>query len=404
MPERQRYYNPMMQYVEETRPKPNEGYQDRIKKAQKVNAIAQVLNLVTQGAAASKGGTVLPTNDKVTPFAMSEFQKMREQEIAQGEHDRKYGLQALTKQLDYGVQEQRRGDDRSFQLDKEGRAQENKERWRTEDWERKRETDDKFRMTPEETVVLEKLKSAIQADRQKDIMKYANELKILEERRKEERDQNKPATGTFKPIFYIDQKYPVTELELNSLSDKVMGMIKENPEVLERLRTRLPVGPIAALRMGEGPRTGKISAKDWQIILTELKDEIAPHYNELIGNTRGDKKTMTYMGGEQPQQAVGTGQPPNQYQSTTGSGMLARPAQPEKKQDEGSPLDKIFNDKQKRDPVFTENYNKVINQIMTAFDAPDYSYSQKIQLIEAAFKSIGMNDDQVSQMKNLLLR
>ncbi len=381
MPERQRYYNPMMQYVEETRPKPNEGYQDRIKQSQKVNAIAQVLNLVTQGAAASKGGTVLPTNDKVTPFAMSEFQKMREQEIAQGEHDRKYGLQALTKELDYGVKLEDRDDAwKKIQAQQEFQRGENQ----------------KYKATPDQQLEFNIARGLADSGNREELEKIRHQQNLERDRLRHEstireireRANNPSSSRNEKYILTIpdaDKKYEFTTENVKDIFSVMMN----DPEILESIKEDNIAVFYEFKYNGKVPPEGFISTK------------IREHWPKLKSTIDGTLYSGT---SKQSQQAVGTGQPPNQYQSTTGSGMLARPAQPEKKQDEGSPLDKIFNDKQKRDPVFTENYNKVINQIMTAFDAPDYSYSQKIQLIEAAFKSIGMNDDQVSQMKNLLLR
>jgi hypothetical protein len=276
------YLNPMNEWIQETKPKPNEGYKERIKQAQRVNAVAQVLNLISQGAYGAKGARINPMVDQITPFALNEFGRMRQEEIASGEKERQYGLDALTKQIDYNVQEER--------IQKSDAT---KERHRNEDRERKMEDDEKFRLTKEEHKALEQLKAAIQVGKQKEIMQYANELNILSEKRKEEREREK--TEKIKPIFYIDQKYPVTDVELNSLSDKLREILNTSPEYYERLKAKLPAITLMALKHGEGTSTTKISPKDWQAIFTELKDEIAPYYNELIKNTRESNQTMTYM-------------------------------------------------------------------------------------------------------------
>lgn len=134
---KQIFQNQIGEYLESTRKPPNEGYQDRLNQARKINSIAQVMNLVGQGVFAGKGANILPQKDAVTPFVMNEYGRMRQEELARGDEERKFGLNALMKDIDYGIQEGRIQD--KYKKDAEKQKA---------DQDFKREQGDKFNETP----------------------------------------------------------------------------------------------------------------------------------------------------------------------------------------------------------------------------------------------------------------
>jgi len=118
------FTNPLTEHLQSTRRRPDTDYQERLKQAQRIKAVANIMSLVGQGVFAPKGANILPMEDKVTPFAMNEFGRMREDEIKQGDYERQVGVNAMMKDIEYKVRAGERKEDQEYQAGRDQKADE----------------------------------------------------------------------------------------------------------------------------------------------------------------------------------------------------------------------------------------------------------------------------------------
>jgi len=172
------FQNQIGEYLNSTRKPPNEGYKERLNQARKLNSIAQVMNLVGQGIFTGKGANILPQKDAVTPFVMNEYGRMREEELARGEEERKFGVNALTKDIDYGIQEDRL----KTKYDKDAEKQKANQDFTAGQTEKA----ERFKETPEQ-----KYKRNIDSARIMGDQKTADQIELERERSKLRREENR---------------------------------------------------------------------------------------------------------------------------------------------------------------------------------------------------------------------
>ena len=139
-------YNQISDWIKESRPKPVID-EKKLKQAAQLNALGQVFNLIGQGVGMSRGATIAPTQDQVTPYLLNQFGQAREEEIRNNNTDREMGLRTMMSNIGYGIDEKRIQDrnqrDDQIRADKQARDD---------------EYNKNFRLTPEEQLSIYGLK------------------------------------------------------------------------------------------------------------------------------------------------------------------------------------------------------------------------------------------------------
>ena len=266
------FTNPLNEHLQSTRRKPDTDYQERLKQAQRIKAVANIMSLVGQGVFAPKGADILPMDDKVTPFAMNEFGRMREDEIKQGDMERQMGVSAMMKDIDYTLSQQ----------DKDKQA-----KLRAEEAEKQRKfqagENEKYRRTPytyEEELELRKAQGGITTDNQ---VKLAQEQSKL--RREENEQKNRQAiqqivarnSSTSKtqdyPLTIKDtadkQTYNFTAKEISN----AFSIMMNDPEISKDLEDNHPVAYWDFVNKAKSPDEEFIATKirqHWPKVKQEL--------------------------------------------------------------------------------------------------------------------------------------
>jgi hypothetical protein len=252
--------------------------EDRLKQTARLNAMGNIFNLIGQAAYGSKGATINPLQDKVTPFILNQFNQSRQLEIAQGEKARAFGLRQLLENDKRQYTEQKDAEKRNFDENK------TKEQ-RT--WQEGQ--NEKYKSTPDQQMERAKVIAGQKSEQElkdygakkKADLEYQNEMtKILAERKKTGSPEDKNY------LFNVD-RYRITKQDVASLAP-VINKLANQPEVKERLNKLIPALGVDALF-----DINELSDSNQSILLNALWPDLKPYYDTFKEETDQNIETKS---------------------------------------------------------------------------------------------------------------
>lgn len=230
---------------------------NRLAQIAKVNALSQVFNLFGQASMGTKGATITPQKDIITPYVLNEFTREREREITQNIQDRQILLRELLRQ----EREQERLDTQKQLQDERLGAEETR-----------RQEQNKFteQQTKERQAWTEKQKKEQEA---REISDYQKKRNIDVDYRKRisgiEKEEGK---GEEKEQWFIESTgQGLTSREFNNMKLYARGILQK-PEI----RQRLTDAGKYELANAKG-----LSNDEWLELFNELWDELEPYYKNV---------------------------------------------------------------------------------------------------------------------------
>lgn len=281
------FTNPLTEHLQSTRRKPDTDYQERLKQAQRIKAIANIMSLVGQGVFAPKGANILPMEDKVTPFAMNEFGRMREDEIKRGDYERQVGLNAMMKDIEYDVS----------QADKDKQA-----KLRAEEAEKQRAFQEaenaKYRSTPEQQLEQSIARGGQTSENQLRLAQEQSRLRQVEMEQRHQntlreiktRSENPTSRGNQNYILTIDdpedkKKYQFTQYEVKDLFSLMMN----DESIAKELEKNNPKAYYEFLYKGNVPDEGFITTKireHWPKIKGKMNQQGQSSQSSQVDNSK----------------------------------------------------------------------------------------------------------------------
>lgn len=261
--------NPLFDMIQAAKPVAKDP--KKLRQAQKINALGQIINLVSQGAGGLSGATIKPTQDKVTPYLLNELNRQKAAEAATGDSYNKLLFNVLQSEQQNQAAEQRAADSRAHSDELQKKSFDHQDLVNKE-----------FRLTPDQQMVTNVEKLNAQLGKEKDMADYNAGLR---EKAKVDESGNYPKG--FKPVLMANNKYPLSNIELSTLYPNILSLM-QNPGVVDRLKKLNSIYPIALKNLGLGKSTN-LSPENWSAIISELWPELENDYKSTIKNHYGNK-------------------------------------------------------------------------------------------------------------------